>query len=140
MSVYLDASVIIPLFVNDAHSKRARALFGATSQILIISNFAAAEFASGLSRLVRMSELGADIARNTFAAFDAWTVQATQRIEIETSDIAAAESLLRRLDVPLTTPDALHISVAQRLRLEIATLDSRMAATATRLGLAVVSP
>ena len=40
---------------------------------LIVSNFAATEFASGIARLVRMSELDADRVPEAFDSFDHWT-------------------------------------------------------------------
>ena len=137
MSVYLDASVLIPQFVDDVHSERADALIGGTSDAFVVSDFAAAEFSSGLSRLVRMSELARDVARATFAKFDLWTKDATRRIELTSADIGAAEILLRRLEFPLTTPDMLHLALAQRHGLRLATFDARMASAATVVGLEV---
>jgi predicted nucleic acid-binding protein len=138
MSVYLDASVLIPLFVPDPHTARATALLRRLSEPLAISDLAAAEFASGISRLVRISDLDADEARKAFAGFDLWSERTSQRVELVPADLKAAESSLRRLDVPLTTPDVLHIAAALRLGFGLATFDDRMAASAKRLGASIV--
>jgi predicted nucleic acid-binding protein len=52
----------------------------------------------------------------------------------------AADQILRRLDVNLRTPDALHITIAQRLNATLLTFDRSMAAAARALGMAVVTP
>ena len=55
-------------------------------------------------------------------------------------DLAAATMFLRRLDLPLRTPDALHIAIAQRLGATLVTFDRQMAASAHALGTAVETP
>jgi predicted nucleic acid-binding protein len=134
MSVYLDASFLIPLFVVDAHTQRARAYLKGLPDDLIVSNFAAAEFASGVARLVRMSELDADRVPEVFDSFDRWTGQQTERVELRSSDIKEAEHLLRSLAFRLATPDVLHITIARRLGAGIATFDIKMARHAVQLG------
>jgi predicted nucleic acid-binding protein len=55
-------------------------------------------------------------------------------------DLAAATMFLRRLDLPLRTPDALHIAIAQRVGAMLVTFDRQMAASARTLGSAVQVP
>jgi len=139
VSVYLDASVLVALLTVDALTARADAFFRANTPVLIVSDFAAAEFASAVARRVRTGSITADEARSGFSAFDAWTAQATLREETMTADIRAAEAFLRRLDLSLRTADALNIAIAQRLRAELVTFDRRMEASARLLGIAVVA-
>jgi predicted nucleic acid-binding protein len=47
--------------------------------------------------------------------------------------------MLRRLDLNLRTPDAIHIAIAQRLGAELATFDVRMAESAEALGVTAVA-
>jgi len=103
-------------------------------QLLLVSDFAIAEFASAIARHVRMRNITEPEARLAFAGFDAWTARAAQRVQADTSDISAANSLLRRLDVPLRTADALNIAITQRLGAAFATFDEKMAASAHALG------
>jgi hypothetical protein len=136
VSLYLDASVVVPLFVSEPHTARARAILSAGAN-LIVSDLAAAEFASAVSRLVRMKLMNEDAAKVAFANFDSWIAKAATRVHLDLSDLRATESMLRTLTVPLTTPDAVHVAVALRLRADLATLDTRMAETATKLGIVV---
>lgn len=138
MSVYLDASILVPLIVPDAHSARADAFIDSQPRDLVLSDFAAAEFASAVARLVRMSELRPDEARTAFVTFDSWSAMAARRVATDSDDARLAESLLRGLDVPLSTPDVLNLAMAQRLGCDLATFDTKMAMVAKKLGLTVL--
>jgi predicted nucleic acid-binding protein len=139
VSVYLDVSVLVALLMVDALAARADAFFRANIPVLIVSDFAAAEFASAVARRVRTGSITADEARSGFSAFDTWTAQATLREETMAGDIRAAEAFLRRLDLGLRTADALNIAIAQRLRAALVTFDQNMEASARRLGIEVVA-
>jgi predicted nucleic acid-binding protein len=136
MSVYLDASVLVPLFIDDPHTSKAEQLL-APAAVLMVSDFAAAEFASALARRLRMRELTEDDARSAFALFDRWTGVETQYVRLLPEDLAGASALLRRLELPIRTPDAVNIVIAQRLGAHLATFDQRMAQCARRLGLSL---
>ena len=137
MIAYLDASVLVALFTNDALTARADTYLRTHTPILLVSDFAAAEFASAVSRRVRMAELTGAEAQIVFTNFDAWTARATQRIGISTADIRAAEAFLRRLDLTLRTPDALNIAIAERAAATLVTFDKKMATCARTLGVVV---
>jgi predicted nucleic acid-binding protein len=122
------------LLAQDALTPRAYALLRSEPRELIVSDFAAAEFASALARHVRMAHLGAEEARAAFADFDAWTARSTLRVETTAADVRAAEAFLRRLDLTLRTPDALNIAIAQRVGAAIVTFDERMSVAARALG------
>jgi predicted nucleic acid-binding protein len=47
---------------------------------------------------------------------------------------------LRRLDLTLLTPDALHIAIAARIDATLVTFDRAMATSARALGMAVTTP
>lgn len=81
-----------------------------------MSDFAAAEFASSVSRRVRTRELTVLEARDAFADFDAWKVMRPELVESSPPDVRDAAIHMRRLDLPLRTPDAIHIAIAQRPR------------------------
>jgi predicted nucleic acid-binding protein len=115
VSVYLDASVLVALFTNDPYTVRADTFLRANALVLIVSDFAAAEFASVIARHVRTRDITPNNARIAFSTFDAWTARATQRTENKAADVAAAEAFLRRLDLTLRTPDAVNIAIAQRI-------------------------
>jgi predicted nucleic acid-binding protein len=137
VSFYLDASVLVALFTNDPLTARADAFLRANPSVLIISDFASAEFSSVIARHVRTKDISKSDARSVFANFDSWVGLATQRSNISAIDIIAAEALLRRLDLALRTPDALNIAIAQRVGATLVTFDKKMAASARSIGTAV---
>ena len=96
MSVYLDASVLVALFTNDPLTARADTFLRANPLVLIVSDFAAAEFSSVIARHVRTKEITKNDARIVFSNFDTWTASTTQHAVIDGADIIAAEVLLRR--------------------------------------------
>ena len=132
--LYLDASVLVALLTNDALTPRADAFMRNNTPVLIISDFAATEFASAIARRVRTSEITANEARAGFSAFDVWVGRATRREQINSTDITVAEAFLRRLDLNLRTADAINIAIAQRAAAALFTFDEKMASSARLLG------
>ena len=140
MSLYLDASALVALFTVDTFSARASGYFEPNKTLLLVSDFAAAEFASALSRRVRTKELSREEAHRAFTNFDQFTErQAAHRIETSSGDMKAAEGFLRTLTLPLRAPDALNIAIAQRIGASLLTFDVKMAACARALGVDVPS-
>lgn len=139
MRLYLDASVLVSLLARDASTPRAYALLRSQSPVLLVSDFAAAEFASALGRRVRTGELTVEDGRAAFANFDLWAARAARRVETTAADVGAAEEFLRRLDLNLRTPDALNIAIAQRTEAALATFDEKMGTAARELGVGVVA-
>jgi len=134
---YLDASFLVALLTPELASPRAESFAAANALSLIASDFAAAEYASSIARRVRMGEFTIAQGQFALATFDGWLAQSATWIEISAADIALSTSFLRRLDLPLRTPDAIHIAAALRLEAGLATLDRRTAANARALGLEV---
>jgi predicted nucleic acid-binding protein len=139
-SYYMDASILIALLSVEPFSERADAFVRVNPNALIISDFAGAEFASAIARRVRMREVTADEGRADLSGFDTWVAAAAQQVEITNADVATATTFLRRLDLPLRTPDAIHIAIVQRLGATLVTFDRRMAASARAIGAAVAEP
>jgi len=139
-SRYLDASILVAVLTVEPFSERADGFVRDHPIGLIISDFAAAEFASAIARRVRMREVTVDDARSDLAAFDSWAVRSVQSIEVTAADIAVATTFLRRLDLTLRTPDAIHIAIAQRIGATLVTFDQRMTESARALGMAVATP
>jgi len=138
LTVYLDASALVSLFVQDEFSERARTFVSAGSDAAVLSDWTIAEAVSAISRGVRTRVLAWDAAQRALAGIDGWAATAVERIEVAPADIRAAERLLRPLDTTLRTPDALHIVIARRLGLPLLTFDVAMARDARKLGLDVV--
>lgn len=138
MSVYLDASILVSLFSIDALTARADAALRGRLPLLIVSDLAAAEFASAMARRVRMQLITAEEALAAFSTFDAWIARTTTPQSMTSADVSTAAGLLRRLDLTLRTQDALHIAIAQRVGADLLTFDRQMASAASTLGTVVL--
>ena len=136
MKAYLDTSVIVPMFVVDNQTARAEAcvpgLQGTTS------TWVRAEFASAIGVKHRAGVITASELRNVEAGFVSWLRTLEPPHAVENADILAAEELIRRRELKLRTPDALHLAIVQRLRVPLLTFDTTMADAAVALGLTLV--
>jgi predicted nucleic acid-binding protein len=137
---YLDASILVAVFINDPLSPRADRFLKSVASPMVLSDFGAAEFASAVARLVRMREIAEPDARFCLSHFDIWMARDARRIQTESADIAGADAFVRRLDLPLRVPDALHLAIAQRISATLVTFDAQMATNARTLGIAVLEP
>ena len=134
MTAYLDASAILPILIEEAGSKAVDQFVSATREVLVVSEFAAAEVASAMSRLVRTGMMDMTDATARLADFDAWRHTSTDDLDLQASDIRLANVFVRRFDLMLRAPDALHAAACRREDLMLVTLDKRLAAAAEELG------
>ncbi|HYF07287.1 MAG TPA: type II toxin-antitoxin system VapC family toxin [Acetobacteraceae bacterium] len=133
---YLDASALASLFVEDTHSVAMDRWLATSPSTLLVSTFAAAELASAVSRRVRMGLYDTERAWRILASFDAWLAARAVTVHLDAADHVVAASLVRRFELRLLTPDALHLAICQRLGLPLLTFDARQAAAARALGIA----
>jgi predicted nucleic acid-binding protein len=140
VSAYLDASVMIPTLVHEESTAVVAAYFRDLREQRLISDFAAAEVASALSRLVRMAQLTQQEASVRLADFEAWRAATSSAVDVHAADARLAYAYVRRFDLPLRAPDALHLAIARRLDATLVTLDGRLANAAKQLGIAVEVP
>jgi predicted nucleic acid-binding protein len=139
VSVYLDASILVSLFIIDSQTVRADRFLRSSPGAIVVSDFAAAEFAAVVGRKTRTGDLDTDEREALFTDFDIWTRQTARVVETTANDIATAISFLRRRDVALRAPDAINIALSQRLGAALATFDQRMARDAEIVGVATVT-
>lgn len=140
MSLYLDASVLLPMLVAELGSSVVDSFLRTTAEALAVGHFAAAEVASALARLVRMDRVTATAAAAKLADFDAWRACATANADMDANDCRLADSYVRRFDLKPRAPDALDVAICRRLGLQLVTLDRLLAAAARELGLTVYVP
>jgi hypothetical protein len=105
---------------------------------MIVSDWAMAETASAIAMKVRTGALAVETAREALVDFDSWVAVVGSQEAVVPGDIAAAANFLRRFDLPLKAPDALHIAVCRRLGAGLLTFDTQMALAAARLGCTVL--
>ncbi len=137
MSVYLDANVLVALLIPDSLTPTATAAVAKLTDPLLVSDVAALEFASTAARKVREGAISARDARIVLANFDTW-IGFAERVQADSADVAAADAMVRRLDVNLHGMDALHVALARRVGAALLTLDAKMKANAKKIGLAVI--
>ncbi|MDZ4365346.1 type II toxin-antitoxin system VapC family toxin [Brevundimonas sp.] len=136
MTVYLDASVCVSLFVSDVHTTRVRAWF-LTAPEVVVSRWTMAEYSSALARLRRAAIITGAEHQAAELAFDQWMTILGPPISLTDMDMILARDLCRE-DGSIRTPDALHICVASRLDLRLASLDKDQLQVASRHGLSVI--
>lgn len=137
MKVYVDADILVSLLSPDANTSRASAALGRGMLQVLVSDFGGAEFASVISRKVRMREIGVAEARSILTDYDQWIDTFAQVATLQTSDVTLCTHYLRRLDLALKTPDAMHIAIASRLGGAILSFDRKLIRSAKKLGVAV---
>jgi hypothetical protein len=140
LNTYLDASVLLPTLIAEPATEAVYDCLGADGQELLIGDFAAAEVASALSRLVRMALLSDADASARLADFDAWRAAMSSPVDMAASDARLAYVYARRFDLGLRAPDALHLAIARRLDATLVSLDRRLATAAHEIGIAVAVP
>lgn len=136
MSHYLDTNAVIGLLTADPLTPRVTALLRQIHGPMILSDFAVAEFSGVIGRKMRTGIITRQYAFDALAALDQLSSRLA-RTGVDTGDIPRADVFLRRLDLPLLAPDAIHIAIAERLGATLVTFDQRMASAARTLGLAV---
>jgi predicted nucleic acid-binding protein len=104
VSLYLDASAILPIFVAELTSTTVTAFMGAAEEALVVNEYAAAEVASGFSRLTRMGALSDEAAGARLNDFDAWRAALTEDARPPAGGGGAGSG--RAGDMPRMTPMA----------------------------------
>jgi predicted nucleic acid-binding protein len=132
--------VILPTLAPEASSARVEAFLGSAAPDLQVCDFVAAEVASAVSRLFRTNVFTRADADNAMASFDAWRLADTAIVEVDPSDVRLAVVFVRRFDLMLRAPEALHVAVCQRLGSTLVTRDRRLATAAQDLGVSVSVP
>jgi predicted nucleic acid-binding protein len=139
---YFDTSILIPLFLPEETSDKIEIFFQhlPADTDLVISQWTRIEFASVLSRLVRMGELKKDIALLCKERFSKVLAENLQVQLPSIADFDLCWKFILRFDNSLRAGDALHLAIASNLAVEtIFTLDNGMLKAGRQLGLPVAS-
>lgn len=136
--IYLDTSFLTPLFREEATSaKVANFLARQAPGTLAVSKWASVEFASLMSRDVRLGALTASQGRKLIAEFESMIALSLVLLIPDAKAFDLAREYVAHFASQLRGPDALHLAVAQSNGVEfVATLDNGMLAAAKRLKIA----
>ncbi len=140
MTLYLDASVLIPLVVTEPQHPDVAAFLTHYEAPFIATSFARGEVVSGLARQYRKGSLTRAGAEALLDDLDAWYAANCRSPHIEDGDIKAATASVRRFELGLRLPDAIHLVSAQRLGCPLLTLDRPLHRAAEALGIRALCP
>ena len=133
--IYLDTSFLTPLFREEATTtKIADFLSRQAVGTLAVSKWTSVEFASLISRDVRMGTLTASQGKHLIAEFYAVVTTSLIVLIPSANDFDLAQEYVAHFATQLRGPDALHLAVAHNNGVAFtATLDEGMLSAAKRL-------
>lgn len=128
---------MVAYYLPEPLSVRAQAIYSVPRE-LAISELVELEFFSTLSLLLRTGHLERTQAERAASLFlshleGGWY----SRIHLHAGHYLAARGFIARFDLPLKSPDALHLAVAAGERLPLITADQQLARNADGLGIEV---
>ena len=136
--IYLDTSLLLPVYVPEAQSQTANEILESDGA-LWVSDLTVAEFLVGLARKVKLEELTSEQAEVARALFEQHLREGLLvRIAAHASQSEEAGQLAFRSPLLLRTLDAIHLSFAVKLEAKLATFDRRLSDAARAFGLTVL--
>ncbi|MCC5830628.1 MAG: type II toxin-antitoxin system VapC family toxin [Phycisphaeraceae bacterium] len=133
----LDTSVIVAFYIPEAHSDRVQRLYSSRT-ILAISPLSEVEFASAVSRLVRMRNINGGDGRRVWNAFQSHVQQKLYAFSPMTQQVyELAREWISSFQTALRTLDALQLAAAHANDLPFVTADKKLAKAARGLGVSV---
>lgn len=138
MTLYLDASAAVSIFITEDRSPRVIDLISGAGQDIVISDLTAGEFCAAVSTAVRMKRQTETEGRQAIADFDIWYASGIRQIAMSARDIEIAIGYVRRFELGLLFPDALHLAMCRRVGGTLVTGDKRQAGAAEALAIPLV--
>jgi len=140
--LYLDTSVLVPLFVPEPESSSMRAWFDAQAgETLAISDWTLTEFASAMGIKVRDKGLKPDQAQKACDLMEKLAADSFKVFTPTRSDYGRATEHLGYHALGLRAGDALHLAIAQNEDAKyLYTLDRRLIEAARKLKFKAASP
>lgn len=133
---YLDASVVAAYYLEESYSSQVQEIYRLHAD-RFVSEFVELEVFSVLSRLVRVGSLDVRAARQSGALFTEHLEAGLYgRLRLQAHHYRWARDAIARFDLPLKSPDALHLAAAHSAGLWIVTADRQLARNAESLNVA----
>ena len=135
MSLYLDTSVLVSAFTNEAGTARTQAWLGAREAgDLVISDWVATEFSSALSIKMRTGQIGSRERAAALALFTSLAAESFVVLPIEPLQFRTAARFADQYALGLRAGDALHLAICADHGATLCTLDRRLADAGPALG------
>jgi len=137
---YFDASAVVAVLLDEPARHRVNAHLATADSAPVVSDFAVAEVSSAISRLQRMELRTPDETGMLIDGLDQWVGETGGPVSLDALDAREATLLVRRFDLKLRAPDALHLAICRRLQARLVTLDNTLTAAARALGVSCINP
>lgn len=111
--VYVDTSVLVPLFLNEPHSAAAAAWYSGEKRELVAAVWCMTEFASALGIKQRTGVIDAQQAQDAWAHFERMVAADLRLLPVEPAHFLRAAALVLDAASALRAGDALHLACAQ---------------------------
>jgi len=132
--VYVDTSVLVPLFLNEPHSAAAAAWYAKKKRELVAAAWCIPEFANALGIKQRTGAINAQQAQGAWARFERMAAADLRLLPVAPANFQRAAELVLDASSALRAGDALHLACAEAAGARhIATLDDVLSRNAQRL-------
>lgn len=137
--IYLDTSVVVPLFVREPASEAVSDWFSANTDALVAADWLVTEFASALSIKVRKGHVKPATAQQVWEEFEVLCAGGLRLLPVGRGAFAEAARLVRQADSGLRAGDSLHLAVALECGAKrLVTADGSLEANAKRRGMETI--
>jgi len=132
--VYVDTSVLVPLFLNEPHSVAAADWYARERSALVAAAWCIPEFASALGIKQRTGAIDAQQAQGAWTRFERMVAADLRLLPVEPTHFHRAAELVLDASSALRAGDALHLACAEAVGAkQMATLDDALSRNALRL-------
>ena len=132
--VYVDTSVLVPLFLNEPHSVAAVDWYAREKSELVAAVWCIPEFASALGIKQRTGAIDAQQAEGAWKRFERMVAADLRLLPIEPANFHRAAELVLDAARALRAGDALHLACAEAAGVKhMATVDEVLSRNAQRL-------
>lgn len=117
--IYIDTSFLAPLYIQEVTSKSVETiLLNLPTDELAISDWTTLEFASLLSRRVRMKELIPELMERVMRSFQEDVTLSYTVFTVTNADFLLAAEFVQQWETGLRAGDALHLAIARNRSVE----------------------
>lgn len=132
--VYVDTSVLVPLFLNEPHSAAVANWYAREKGELVAAAWCVPEFASAIGIKQRTGAIDAQQAQGAWARFERMAAADLRLLTVEPAIFLRAAELVLDAASALRAGDALHLACAEAAgATHMATLDDILSRNAQRL-------
>ncbi len=131
--LYLDTSVVLPLFVNEDVSAAVKKWAAAQRATMTVSEWVNTEFVSALALKVRTGVMSNSDRSRATGLFDEQR-SGFRTLSFESRFFVDARNFIADYNTGLRASDALHLAIAASVSATLCTRDRRFAEAATQLG------